>query len=216
MTAIGFLYRHGYFTQLLSVDGQQIASYEPQNFNTLPITQVKDEDDNPLIVEVPFPYRTVHAYLWRVDVGRVKLYLLDTDNDMNNEQDRSITHQLYGGDWENRLKQEIMLGIGGMLALKKLGIKKDVYHCNEGHAALINVQRLVDYVAEGLSFQQALEVVRSSSLYTVHTPVHGHDSFSEDLFIKYMNAYPAKLGISWDNLIDLGRENPGDKNENSP
>ena len=214
MTAIGFLYRHGYFTQLLSVDGQQIASYEPQNFNTLPITQVKDEDDNPLIVEVPFPYRTVHAYLWRVDVGRVKLYLLDTDNDMNNEQDRSITHQLYGGDWENRLKQEIMLGIGGMLALKKLRIKKDVYHCNEGHAALINVQRLVDYVAEGLSFQQALEVVRSSSLYTVHTPVPaGHDSFSEDLFIKYMNAYPAKLGISWDNLIDLGRENPGNKNE---
>ena len=118
---------------------------------------------------------------------------------MNSEHDRSITHQLYGGDWENRLKQEILLGIGGILTLKKLGIKTDIYHCNEGHAALINVQRLVDLINdEKLSFNEALEVVRASSLYTVHTPVPaGHDSFDEALFGKYMGEYPAKLGISW-------------------
>lgn len=214
MTAVGFLYRFGYFTQSLSVDGQQIAVYEPQNFNTLPIEQVKDENDNPVVVEVPYPDRTVYAYLWKVAVGRIKLYLLDTDNDMNSEFDRPITHQLYGGDWEHRLKQEIMLGIGGILALQKLGINKQVYHCNEGHAALINVQRLVDYIASGLTFNQALEVVRASSLYTVHTPVPaGHDSFTEDLFMKYMSAYSGKLQISWDEFIDMGREHPGNKEE---
>ena len=214
MTAIGFLYRYGYFTQSLSVEGQQIAVYEPQNFNNLPIKQVKDEHDQPVVIEVPYPDRTVYAYLWKVSVGRIALYLLDTDNDMNSEFDRPITHQLYGGDWEHRLKQEIMLGIGGMLALKKLGIEKQVYHCNEGHAALINVQRLVDYIASGLNFNQALEVVRASSLYTVHTPVPaGHDSFSEELFKKYMYEYPAKLQISWDEFIDMGREHPGNKEE---
>jgi len=133
---------------------------------------------------------------------------------MNSEFDRSITHQLYGGDWENRLKQEILLGIGGMLTLKALGIKKDIYHCNEGHAALINVQRICDYVATGLTFNQAIELVRASSLYTVHTPVPaGHDYFDEGLFGKYMGGYPVKMGISWDDLMDLGRNNPGDKGE---
>ena len=214
MTAIGFLYRYGYFTQSLSIDGQQIAVYDAQNFNNLPITQVKDENDQPVVVEVPYPGRIVYAYLWKVAVGRISLYLLDTDTDMNSEYDRSITHQLYGGDWENRMKQEIMLGIGGILALKKLGIEKQVYHCNEGHAALINVQRLVDYIASGLTYNQALEIVRASSLYTVHTPVPaGHDSFDEGLFGKYMSEYPAKLQISWDEFIDMGREHPGDHNE---
>lgn len=215
MTAIGFLYRYGYFTQSLSVDGQQVAVYEPQNFNHLPITQVKNENDDPIVVDVPYPDRIVHAYLWKVNVGRINLYLLDTDNELNSEFDRSITHQLYGGDWENRLKQEIMLGIGGILALKKLGIEKDVYHCNEGHAALINVQRLVDLIADkNLDFNEALEVVRASSLYTVHTPVPaGHDSFDEGLFGKYMSAYPEKLQLSWDEFIDMGRENPGDHSE---
>ncbi len=215
LTAIGFLYRFGYFTQSLSYEGQQVAVYEAQNFNNLPIKQVKDANDQPLIVEVPFPGRTIYANLWKVAVGRISLYLLDTDTDMNSEFDRSITHQLYGGDWENRLKQEIMLGIGGIEALKKLGIQKQVYHCNEGHAALINAQRLVDYISEkGLSFNEALEVVRSSSLYTVHTPVPaGHDSFDEALFGKYMSEYPAKLQLSWDDFIDIGREHPGDKNE---
>ncbi|HNX88140.1 MAG TPA: alpha-glucan family phosphorylase [Paludibacteraceae bacterium] len=215
MTAVGFLYRYGYFTQSLSVDGEQISVYEPQNFNTLPIKQVMDENNQPLEVEVPYPGRTVYAHVWKVSVGRVSLYLLDTDYDKNSEFDRSITHQLYGGDWENRLKQEIMLGIGGILALKKLGIKKQIYHCNEGHAALINVQRLVDLIHdENLTFNQALEVVRASSIYTVHTPVPaGHDSFDEGLFGRYMSEYPGKLQISWNELMDMGRENPGDNNE---
>jgi glycogen phosphorylase len=215
LTAVGFLYRYGYFTQSLSVDGQQVPLYEAQNFNNLPIQQVKDANEQPVIIEVPYPGRTVYAYVWKVSVGRISLYLLDTDMDANSEYDRVITHQLYGGDWENRMKQEIMLGIGGMLLLKKLGIEKQVYHCNEGHAALINVQRLVDNVQEkGLEFNQALEVVRSSSLYTVHTPVPaGHDSFTEELFGKYMSDYPAKLNLSWDEFIDMGREHPGDHND---
>ena len=214
LCAVGFLYRYGYFTQTLSMDGQQIANYEAQNFGQLPIDRVTDADGKPLVVDVPYMDYYVHANVWRVNVGRVSLYLLDTDNEMNSEFDRPITHQLYGGDWENRLKQEILLGIGGMLTLKALGIKKDIYHCNEGHAALINVQRICDYVATGLTFNQAIELVRASSLYTVHTPVPaGHDYFDEGLFGKYMGGYPVKMGISWDDLMALGRNNPGDKGE---
>lgn len=214
LCAVGFLYRYGYFKQSLSMDGQQVAQYEAQNFNALPIEREVDEHGNPIVVDVPYLDYTVHAYVWRVNVGRIKLYLLDTDNDMNSPYDQSITHALYGGDWENRLKQEIMLGVGGMLALKKLGIKKQVYHCNEGHAALCNLQRLCDYVESGLTFNQAMELVRASSLYTVHTPVPaGHDYFDEALFGKYMNGYPALLGISWDEFIGMGRENPDDHTE---
>ncbi|MBR4365254.1 MAG: alpha-glucan family phosphorylase [Bacteroidaceae bacterium] len=214
MCAVGFLYRYGYFTQTLSMDGQQVAKYEAQNFDTLPIERQLDSNGMPLVVDVPYNNYTVHAYVWRVNVGRIKLYLLDTDNEMNSEWDRGITHSLYGGDWENRIKQEILLGIGGVLTLKKLGITKDIYHCNEGHAALCNVQRLVDYIAEGLSFNEALEVVRSSSLYTVHTPVPaGHDYFDPGLFGKYMGSYPQQLGISWEEFIGMGRTNPDDPNE---
>lgn len=214
LCAVGFLYRYGYFTQTLSMDGQQIANYEAQNFGQLPIERVMDANGQPLIVDVPYLDYFVHANVWRVNVGRISLYLLDTDNEMNREFDRPITHQLYGGDWENRLKQEILLGIGGILTLKALGIKKDVYHCNEGHAALINVQRICDYVATGLTFDQAIELVRASSLYTVHTPVPaGHDYFDEGLFGKYMGGYPSRMGITWDDLMDLGRNNPGDKGE---
>ena len=214
LCAVGFLYRYGYFTQTLSMDGQQIANYEAQNFGQLPIERVMDANGQPLIVDVPYLDYFVHANVWRVNVGRISLYLLDSDNEMNSEFDRPITHQLYGGDWENRLKQEILLGIGGILTLKALGIKKDVYHCNEGHAALINVQRICDYVATGLTFDQAIELVRASSLYTVHTPVPaGHDYFDEGLFGKYMGGYPSRMGITWDDLMDLGRNNPGDKGE---
>lgn len=210
MTAVGFLYRFGYFTQSLSVDGQQIANYEPQNFNQLPIEQVMEENGRPMILEVPYPGRTIYSHVWRVNVGRMKLYLMDTDFDMNSEFDRVITHQLYGGDWENRIKQEYLLGIGGVLMLKKLGINSQLYHCNEGHAALLNLQRLVDYVQDKhLDFNVALELVRASSLYTVHTPVPaGHDYFDEGLFGKYMGEYPQKLGISWNDLMNMGRENP--------
>jgi starch phosphorylase len=215
LTAIGFLYRYGYFTQSLSIEGDQLAVYDAQNFNLLPLEQVKDENGNQIVIEVPYPGRTVYANVWKINIGRITLYLLDTDTPLNQEQDRPITYQLYGGDWENRLKQEILLGIGGMLTLEKLEITKDVYHCNEGHAALINAKRLADYVQnQGLSFNEALEVVRATSLYTVHTPVPaGHDSFDDGMFRHYMSDYANKLGISWNEFIGLGKENPGDENE---
>ena len=210
MTAVGFLYRYGYFAQSLSIDGQQVANYEPQNFEQLPIQQVMGEDGQPMILEVPYPSRMIYCHVWRVAVGRMNLYLLDTDFEMNSEFDRQITHKLYGGDWENRMKQEYLLGIGGIHMLNRLGIKTDIYHANEGHAALLNLQRLVDYVQKDhLPFNVALEVVRASSLYTVHTPVPaGHDYFEESLLGKYLGEYPAKLGISWTELMNMGRENP--------
>ena len=209
--AVGFLYRYGYFTQTLSADGSQEAVYDAQNFNQLPIEPVM-ENGQQMVLEVPYNGFTVYANIWQVNVGRVKLYLLDTDMDRNSEYDRSITHQLYGGDWENRIKQEYLLGVGGVLLLNKLGIKKDVYHANEGHAALMNAQRMADLIAnEGLNFQQALEVVRSSSLYTCHTPVPaGHDYFEEGLFSKYMSHFAGKLGIDWADFMNMGRENPGE------
>ena len=210
MVAVGFLYRYGYFTQTLSMEGQQIANYEAQNFNNLPIKQVLNPDGTPLVVDVPYPDNTVYSYVWEVAVGRMKLYLLDTDNDMNSEYDRQITHQLYGGDWENRIKQEVLLGIGGVRALKKLGIEKQVYHCNEGHAALLNIERLKDLIeTKGLNFNQALEVVRSTSLYTCHTPVPaGHDYFDEGLISKYLGGYAKIFGIEWNQLMNMGRFYP--------
>lgn len=211
LVGIGLLYRYGYFTQGISPDGYQIAEYESQNFNELPINRVCQSDGKPLILAVPFHDRSVYVNVWRVDIGRIQLYLMDSDTDLNSEFDKSITSQLYGGDWENRIKQEYLLGIGGIFLLEKLGIKKDVYHCNEGHAAFINVQRLVNLIEyKGLTFNQALEIVRASSLYTVHTPVPaGHDYFEEGLLGKYMGQYPGKLGISWAEFMDMGREHPG-------
>ncbi|MDR2473114.1 MAG: alpha-glucan family phosphorylase [Tannerella sp.] len=211
LTAVGFLYRYGYFTQSLSMDGQQIANYEAQDFTALPLTQIMDADGTPMLLEVPFQDHLVYAHIWKVNVGRIPLYLMDTDIHENSEWDRPITHQLYGGDWENRMKQEYLLGIGGILLLEKLGIKTQVYHCNEGHAALINAQRLADYIRKDkLEFNEALEMVRASSLYTVHTPVPaGHDYFDESLFGKYMGHFPQKLGITWQEFIDMGRTCPG-------
>ena len=214
MTAVGFLYRYGYFNQSLSMDGQQIAEYVPQNFNQIPVEPVLDSNGQPMVLAVPYPGRNIYCNVWQVNVGRIKLYLLDTDNSLNSEFDKPITHQLYGGDWENRIKQEYLLGIGGIIMLRALGINTELYHCNEGHAALLNLQRLVEYVQnEHLSFEVALEMVKASSLYTVHTPVPaGHDYFEESLFGKYMGEFPAKLGISWSDLMNMGRENP-DTNE---
>ena len=211
MTAVGFLYRYGYFTQWLALDGQQEAKYEAQNFGSLPITMVKNDDGTPFVHEVEFPGRNVKTHVWKVAVGRINLYLMDADVESNSHDDRSITHKLYGGDWENRMKQEYLLGIGGMQLLEKLGIEKDVYHLNEGHASLINAERLNYYINEkGLSFNQAKEVVKSSSLYTVHTPVPaGHDYFEEDMISRYMGNFANKLGISWQQFMDMGRENPG-------
>src|SRR5574344_705642 len=214
MCGVGLLYKYGYFSQSLSIDGQQISNYDAQDFSSLPIERVFDANGHPMVLDVPYLEYHVYANVWKVNVGRVPLYLLDTDNERNSEYDRPITYQLYGGEWENRLKQEILLGIGGVMLLDRLGIKKDIYHCNEGHAALCNVERIRNYVAKGLSFEEALEVVRSSSLYTVHTPVPaGHDYFDEGLYGKYMGGYPQKMGISWQDLMDMGRIHPGDSNE---
>ncbi len=215
MTAVGFLYRYGYFTQGLSQEGDQLANYEAQEFTQLPLKQVLNDDGSAMLLEVPYSNYTVYCHVWEVNVGRIKLYLLDTDNTHNSEWDRPITHQLYGGDWENRMKQEYLLGIGGVLLLNKLGIKKDVYHMNEGHAAFMNVQRLLDFVeGEHLPFDLALELVRASSLYTVHTPVPaGHDYFDEGLMGKYLGHIPDRLGISWEEFMDMGRENVGTKDK---
>lgn len=210
MTAVGFLYKYGYFTQQLSAQGDQVASYEPQDFTKTPAIPVMDENNNWVKTSVALPGRNIYARVWKVEVGRVDLYLLDSDIDENLPEDRSVTHQLYGGDWENRLKQELLLGIGGIRALRALGIYSNVYHCNEGHAAFIGLERLREYVQnDNLSFTEAVEVVRGSSLYTTHTPVPaGHDSFSEDLMRKYIAHYPARLKIDWAQLMALGKIDP--------
>ena len=181
MVGVGFLYKYGYFTQELTVSGEQQASLVPQNMDNLPISAVLDEFKRQLTISLNLPGRMVKARIWKVQVGRVPLYLLDTEDPDNSAEDRAITQQLYGGDWENRLKQEMLLGLGGIRALKAMNIKPNVFHCNEGHAAMINVERLSDYVQhENLTFNEALEAVRASSLFTTHTPVPaGHDAFDQ-------------------------------------
>ncbi len=215
MVAVGLLYRYGYFTQRLSAQGSQEATYEAQNFHKLPISPVRDADGGWVSVQIAFPGRDVTARVWKCEVGRTDLYLLDTDHDLNLDEDRSITHHLYGGDWENRLKQEILLGVGGIRALRAMGISQDIYHCNEGHAAFIGVERVRNLVESGkLGFDEAIEVVRSSSLFTTHTPVPaGHDAFPESMIRQYMSHYPDRLGITWEQFINLGKTNPADSNE---
>ncbi|MFB6318934.1 alpha-glucan family phosphorylase [Saccharicrinis sp. FJH54] len=214
MTAVGLMYHYGYFTQTLSINGEQQAIFEAQNLNLLPVEQVKDENNNLVKFTLPFPGRDLHVAIWKVNVGRVSLLLLDTDLEENNPADRTVTHQLYGGDWENRLKQELLLGFGGIKALETLGIEKELYHCNEGHAAFINASRLSHYVNfENLDFEVALELVRASSLFTTHTPVPaGHDSFDEDMLKHYLSYMPEQLTLGWDDFMALGRTNPDDKN----
>lgn len=215
MVAVGLLYRYGYFTQKLSAQGAQEASYEAENFYKLPISPARDKEGNWLTVKLGFPGRTVTARIWRCDVGRTELYLLDTDHDLNIGEDRSMTHHLYGGDWENRLKQELLLGVGGIRAIETLGYAADVYHCNEGHAALMGFERIHQLVRDDkLTFSEALEVVRSSSLFTTHTPVPaGHDAFPESMIRQYMPHYPERLGITWEQFINLGKTNPDNPNE---
>ncbi|MBO4917956.1 MAG: alpha-glucan family phosphorylase [Bacteroidales bacterium] len=209
LVAVGFLYRYGYFTQKLTAYGDQVAEYEPQDFLKIPAQPVLDEDGNWKTATMAFPGRNVVARIWKVAVGRTDLYLLDTDWEANLPEDRSITHQLYGGDWENRLKQEVLLGIGGIRALRALGIDAQVYHCNEGHAAFIGVERLREYIEhDNLEFAEAMEVVRASSLFTTHTPVPaGHDAFEEGLIRKYLGHYPARLKIDWTTFVGLGKVN---------
>ncbi len=207
LVAVGLLYRYGYFQQEVSLHGDQIHNYPPQKFTQLPIQPVRDTDGDWMKITIELQGRTIYAKVWELKVGRISLYLLDTDIIENQWDDRTLTHQLYGGNNEHRLKQEILLGIGGMRALKALGVEADVFHCNEGHAAFLSLERLKDYMHDhNLSYNEAREVVRGSSLYTTHTPVPaGHDYFSEGLLRNYFYSYIADLGISWEQFIGLGK-----------
>ncbi len=215
MVAVGFLYKFGYFRQSLSLNGEQITNYDSQEFANLPIERVRDKNNKPFYIYVDLPGRTVHVKVWKVMVGRVPLYLLDTDCELNSHNDRNITHSLYGGDWENRLKQEILLGMGGIRLLDDIGVSSDIYHCNEGHAAFTTVQRLINLIdKDKFTFNEAMEIVRSSSLFTTHTPVPaGHDKFNEDLLRIYLRHVPEKLNISWEQFMNMGRERQNDHHE---
>ncbi|MEI7596051.1 MAG: alpha-glucan family phosphorylase [Bacteroidota bacterium] len=207
IVGVGLLYRYGYFIQKLSPSGEQIAEYKPQKYTDLPLSPVRDDEGEWLKISISLPGRKMFAKIWRVDVGRIPLYLLDTDLEENTDSDRQVTHQLYGGDWENRFKQELLIGVGGIRFLDKLGLKPDVYHCNEGHAAFIGLERLRMLVhRRKLTFNQAVEVVRSSTLFTTHTPVPaGHDEFTEDILRAYIPHYADRLNISWNAFMSLGR-----------
>jgi len=215
LLAIGLLYRYGYFQQEFSAFGEQISTYIAQDFAKLPLIPVKNKEGKWVKVSIALPGRTLYARVWRLDVGRTPLYLLDADITENSEKDRTITHQLYGGDTEMRLKQELLLGVGGIRFLNQMGVKPDVYHCNEGHSAFIGIERLHRLVKERkLTFAEALEVVRSSTLFTTHTPVPaGHDYFSEDLLRTYIPHYAERLNIPWDDFMALGRFDPSNGNE---
>ncbi len=215
LTAIGLFYRQGYFTQQISQNGDQDEIYESQRFMDTPAELVKDENGNAVTVSVEMEGRKVYAQIWQINVGRIKLFLLDTDRNDNSDEDKVITYRLYGGNNENRLRQEMILGIGGVKALNLMGIQKDIYHLNEGHAAFTVLERLKCLMHENkLTFNEALELVRASNLFTTHTPVPaGHDAFPESLMMQYMGDYPNKLGISWNRFINLGKENSDNKDE---
>lgn len=206
MVAVGLLYRYGYFKQTLNNKGEQISNYEPEEFSKIPVQPVMNGEEW-LSVSVTFPGRELRAKVWQVDVGSVKLYLLDADLQDNREEDRFVTHHLYGGDNENRLKQEILLGFGGIRLLRKLGFEADIYHCNEGHAAFIGLERIHELITQNnLTFNEAKEVVRASTLFTTHTPVPaGHDAFHLDLLKLYGQGFPEKIQLAEDELLQLGR-----------
>ncbi len=215
MVAVGLLYKYGYFTQKLSINGEQISELIPQNYSELPIELVKSDNGQPLLVEIGFPGRKLYVQIWKVNVGRIPLYLLDTDIDKNQPQDRSITHQLYGGDLENRLKQEFVLGIGGVRALHLMGIEPDLYHMNEGHTAFLGLEVIRNYMNKyHFTFAEALELTRAGALFTTHTPVAaGHDHFPDELIMAYFGHYPDRLKITWEEFMALGKLNPHDKDE---
>lgn len=210
LVGIGLLYRYGYFRQNISITGEQLSNYDAQQFSKIPVQPAYDKDGNWVTVAVQYPGRDVIARVWQVNIGSVKLFLLDTDYEANSEEDRFVTHHLYGGDNENRLKQEMLLGLGGIRTLRKLGYEMDIYHCNEGHAAMIGLERMADIINEkGLNFAEAKEIVRASTLFTTHTPVPaGHDAFYQDMFKHYMHWYPEKIKVSWDEFVNLGKAYP--------
>ena len=213
--AVGLLYRYGYFKQKITYGGDQIAESITQKFTQLPLIPVRNSNGEWITVKIAFPGRSVIAKAWQVNVGRVPLYLLDTDIEENAVEDRTITHHLYGGDREHRLKQEMLLGLGGIRLIKKLNKKPDIFHSNEGHSAFIGLERLKNLMDDDkLDFETAKEVVRSSTLFTTHTPVPaGHDTFEEHIIRAYLSHFTNHLSISWEKFIGLGRFNPNDNSE---
>ncbi len=215
MVAVGLLYRYGYFRQKITQFGDQLATFTPQKFTHLPLVPVRNVDGEWISIGISLPGRVLRAKVWKINVGRVELFLLDTDIDENTAADRRITYQLYGGDHNNRFLQELLLGVGGIRLLDAINYNPKLYHCNEGHAAMIGVERLRKFIGEyKLDFQQAKEAVRASTLFTTHTPVPaGHDRFEEDLLRAYLPHYAERLSISWDEFIGLGRVNVNDYSE---
>ena len=208
---IGLLYKQGYFTQKLSNEGWQEAVYYNLDFSQFPLNKAHDHSGMQLTVDVDLPGRKVYANIWYIQAGRVRVYLLDTNIDKNKTDDRWFTSQLYGGDQEMRITQEIILGIGGVKTLRALGLKPTVWHMNEGHSVFMGLERIREYVSEGLSFAEALELVRSSTIFTTHTPVPaGNDAFPLQLMSKYFRSFLDKLKISENMFLDLGKEiDPG-------
>jgi len=209
--AIGLLYRHGYFRQQIDKDGIQAAINLNQNFYHLPIREAR-RGEMKLLISVPILDREVFARVWELRVGRVNVYLLDTDIPENNPEDRRITAELYGGDLEMRMRQEIMLGIGGVKALTALGIQPDVFHMNEGHSAFLALERIrLNVVEKKLNFYSALQVVAAANVFTTHTPVPaGNDSFSREMMQKYFGKFAKELNLPFDELFSFGhtRLNP--------
>ena len=211
--AIGLLYRHGYFKQQIDKEGVQEAVNLNQNFHDLPIREVRRGDAN-LLISVRILDREVFAKIWQLQVGRVNLYLLDTETPENSAEDRLITAELYGGDLEMRMRQEIMLGIGGVKTLSALGIEADVFHMNEGHSAFLALERIrLNVVEKKLDFYSALQVVAAANVFTTHTPVPaGNDSFPREMMRKYFGQFAKELNIPFDELFSFGqtRVNPSD------
>jgi len=215
LTGVGLLYQEGYFRQYLNADGWQQEEYTDNDFYTMPVKQVTGEDGKQLSITVEYPTGPVKVLIWKVNVGRVELYLLDTNAEENSPEDREITSALYGGDLHMRIRQEILLGIGGVRALKAVGINPKVYHMNEGHSAFLALERIRQYMERsGLSFWEGHSLVRSSNVFTTHTPVPaGNDVFPPDMIMHYFSPYLPQYNIPQDAFLGLGRQNPADKNE---
>ena len=215
LVGVGLLYRQGYFHQYLTQDGYQFEDYPELNFSQLPITPVLDKSSRQLNVQVSVGGHNVTVNIWKVLVGRVVLYLLDTNVPSNRPEDRDITCRLYGGDQEMRIRQEIVLGIGGMRALAALGIEPSVCHMNEGHSAFLAIERVHQRMKQNnLSFEEAREIVATGTVFTTHTPVPaGIDTFPTALVTQHLTSYCNLLGINMQKLLELGRINPADTNE---
>jgi glycogen phosphorylase len=216
IVGVGLLYQQGYFRQYLNVDGWQQERYPENDFYTLPLTLERTPEGHVVTIAVEYPGRTVYAQIWRAQVGRVPLYLLDTNIPANNSEDQDITDQLYGGDREMRIKQEIMLGIGGYRALRAVGLAPAVYHMNEGHSAFLALERCRQLIAEqGLSFDEAREATIAGTVFTTHTPVPaGNDYFAPSLVEKYFSSFAAQLKLPMRDFLAMGRQNVRDEQEN--